>query len=345
MQFVNLALKEPAPWNQPRQKQSNERVKLAPGWHQMLNACVIQTVANPISGASRKFSVVGALLGDERGASKSSGSMLRRGRREPHAGLLTQPAEEQLLYKIMTIENLLRSIDGAYLHFNRVDSYGDDPGADPHDGAQLPTDLSGNAGVGFEKAPAFTAAHYYDRRRSRTYACCFGLENADYLWHNYGNGSAHGKIGLEFAFGSLRARLNAFMASEGVLIEQGGVIYHQIFHINYGIVRYVDWESYQANIDRLPNPIEYIYLKATRFKAEKELRVTLSTIGLGHFVLNDGSEMIFPPSTHLHFDIRAALIDGTIRRLLCASDTDTAYLRAELDKRLIGPARGTEFPD
>jgi hypothetical protein len=31
MPFVNLALKEPAPWNQPRQKQSNERVKLAPG--------------------------------------------------------------------------------------------------------------------------------------------------------------------------------------------------------------------------------------------------------------------------------------------------------------------------
>jgi hypothetical protein len=28
----------------------------------------------------------------------------------------------QLLYKIMTVETLLRSIDGGYLHFNCVDS-------------------------------------------------------------------------------------------------------------------------------------------------------------------------------------------------------------------------------
>ncbi len=151
---------------------------------------------------------------------------------EPHAGLLTQPPDDQLLYKIMTVENLLRSIDGAYLHFNRVDSYGDSPGADPHDGAQLPRDQPGNSGVGFEKVPEFTAAHYYDGSRSRTYACSFGLENADYLWHNYGKGGAYGKIGLEFAFGPLRAQLNAFMASEGVKIVQGGVICHQIFDIN-----------------------------------------------------------------------------------------------------------------
>ena len=132
---------------------------------------------------------------------------------EPHAGLLAQPPDDQLLYKIMTVYNLLRSIDGAYLHFNRVDSYGDGPGADPHDGAQLPKDKPGNAGVGFEKAPTFTAAHYYDRSRERTYACCFGLENADYLWNNYGSGGAHGKIGLEFGFGRLRDRLNAFMTA------------------------------------------------------------------------------------------------------------------------------------
>lgn len=40
---------------------------------------------------------------------------------------------------------------------------------------------------------------------ARTYACCFGLENADYLWDNYSKGDAHGKIGLEFGFGQLRA--------------------------------------------------------------------------------------------------------------------------------------------
>ena len=59
---------------------------------------------------------------------------------EPHAPLLTIPPDGQLLYKIMSVENLLRSIVGNYLHFNRVDSYSDFPGADPHDGRQLPED-------------------------------------------------------------------------------------------------------------------------------------------------------------------------------------------------------------
>jgi hypothetical protein len=254
-----------------------------------------------------------------------------------------QPPQGQLLYKIMTVENLLQSIDGAYLHFNRVDGYGDGPGADPHDGSQLPKDQPGNVSVGFEKAPDFTAAHYYDRSRSRTYACCFGLDNADCLWDNYGNGGAHGKIGLEFGFGQLRALLNAFIASEAARIQQGGLVLHQIFDLNYGIVRYIDWDNHQANTERLPNPVEYTYMKAERFRAEKELRVTLSTIGMGHFVLNDRSPMVFPRSTLLHFDFRAALADGTIRRLLCVPQTDAAYLRAELGKRNIGPAPTSEF--
>ena len=59
---------------------------------------------------------------------------------EPHAPLLTIPPDGQLLYKILSVENLLRSIVGNYIHFNRVDSYADFPGADPHDGQQLPKD-------------------------------------------------------------------------------------------------------------------------------------------------------------------------------------------------------------
>jgi hypothetical protein len=52
---------------------------------------------------------------------------------EPHAGLLSAPPDGQLLYKMMTVENLLRSVAGSYLHFNRVDAYQD---LDPNDGAQ-----------------------------------------------------------------------------------------------------------------------------------------------------------------------------------------------------------------
>ena len=66
---------------------------------------------------------------------------------EPHAGTLTAPPDGQQLYKIMTIENLLRSVSGGYLYFNRVDSYKDFRNADGHDGEQLQQDRAANEDV------------------------------------------------------------------------------------------------------------------------------------------------------------------------------------------------------
>jgi hypothetical protein len=111
---------------------------------------------------------------------------------EPHAPLLRLPPEGQLLYKVMTVENFLRSTKGGYLHFNRVDSYTDLSNGDPHDGEQPPGDRSGNEMSRFARAPDFTGADYYDRCRARTYACCFSLENTEYIWANYGKGGAKG---------------------------------------------------------------------------------------------------------------------------------------------------------
>jgi hypothetical protein len=74
-----------------------------------------------------------------------------------------------------------------------------------------------------------------------------------------------------------------------------GIQCHQIFSVNYGIIEYVDWDRHQANEMRLLNPIVYTYLKdREQFSEEKELRVSLSAIGMGHFVLDDGSMMVFP---------------------------------------------------
>ena len=119
---------------------------------------------------------------------------------EPHALLLTAPPDGQRLFKLMTVENLLRSVAGSYLHFNRVDAYRDFPSADLADGAELPGDQAGNATIGFEKAPNFTLSHYYAASRGRTYACCFSLENSQHLWANYGLGSAKGQVGVVFDF-------------------------------------------------------------------------------------------------------------------------------------------------
>lgn len=257
---------------------------------------------------------------------------------EPHAGLLKAPPDRQLLYKMMTVENFLRSVRDRYLHFNRIDSYADFPGADPYDGQQLPADQSGNAGAKFLRASEFSAADYYDRARARTYACCLSLENSEYIWTHYANGSAHGKVCVVFEFGKLRTRLNETLDPAKAALTYGGVPIRQIFSVNYGIVDYVEWDRHQANAHHLPNPIQYALLKAMRFREERELRITLSALGIGHFALNDGSMVDFPVSFDVPFDFRAALDGGTIQRLEIGRDTNTALLEEELKKHGIAVA-------
>lgn len=251
---------------------------------------------------------------------------------EPHAGLLTVPQADQPLYKMMTVENLLRSIVGGYLHFNRVDSYVDFPGADSNDGQQLPADQPGNASARFERAPDYSAADYYDQSRSRTYACCFSLENSDFMWRNYANGSAKGKACVVFELGKLRAALNRTFQPGNAALEYNGLRCHQIFSLNYGTVEYVDWDRHRANAEHLPNPIKYTYLKGKTYCAERELRISLSALGIGHFRLNDGSFMSFAPNLQVPFDFRAAVANGTIARILLASDADGEFLNSELYK-------------
>ena len=258
---------------------------------------------------------------------------------EPHAALLRQPAVGQLLYKVMRAEYLIDSIAGSYLHFNRVDSYTDFDGADLQDGAQLPADRPGNANVGFQNAPEFTAASYYDQCRARTYACCFALENDAHLWENYGSGGTHGKVAVVLDFAWLRRHINAQIGSDSAKLYWQGVPCRQIFSINYGIVNYVDWDQHQLNTEHLPNPIIYTYLKAARFSAEHEMRVSLSTIGMGKLAFG-GQAMDLPTSLQAPCDFRAGLAEGGVRSIEIGPDCDVIWLEAELAKLGIGRAPG-----
>ena len=259
---------------------------------------------------------------------------------EPHAGLLRVPPDGQALYKIMTVENLLRSIVGNYLHFNRVDSYADFACADVHDGQQLPQDQPANANARFQRAPEFSLADYYDQSRARTYAFCVSLENTDYIWATYGNGSAKGKVCVVFSFGKLRPRLNHTLQPGNAALLYNGVQCHQVFSVNYGIVDYVEWKTHRANTKVVPNPIQYTYLKdAQQFSRDKELRISLSAFGLGNFALK-GAIMQFPPSLQLTFDFKAAMTDGTIQQLLLSQETDAGYLTAEMHKLRIVAVQG-----
>ena len=238
---------------------------------------------------------------------------------------------------MMTVENLIRSVGANYLHFNRVDRYFDLSGsntlADINDGRQLPKDEAASSKIRFEKAPDFTTADYYNKSRSRTYACCFSMENSNYIWEHYGNDSAKGKVCLVFEFSKLRATLNKTFLSGNAVLECNGMKCRQIFSVNYGIINYVDWDVHEANEKRLPNPITYTYLKdKTQFSEEKEFRISLSAIGMGEFILKDGSNLHFPDSLHMPFLFKDALEDGTLRPMLCAPNTDTDFLDAELNK-------------
>lgn len=250
------------------------------------------------------------------------------GQVEPHMPLLAQPNPGQRLYKITSVENLIRSIKGSYLHFNRVDSYKDFPLADADDGAELPLDQLRSRAVTLGKEPTKSLSDYYASARGRTYACCFSLENSEHIWRNYGIGSPMGQIGLEFDFVKLRERLNTSLSRDAALMY-GDLRCHQIFSINYGKVTYIDRNSYQLNTEHVPNPVIYTYLKDRSFSDERELRVALSAVGMGRFLLANRQEMDFLPALQLEFDFRGAIKDGTIIQLLTGSTTNLAQLSDE----------------
>lgn len=249
---------------------------------------------------------------------------------EPHAGLLTTPSMRQTLYKIMSAENLLRSVTERYLHFNRVDSYSDFQGADPHDGCQLPKDCPGNASSRLLSDPRFTAEDLYHRSRARTYACSFSMESSDYIWSNYANNNRLGKVCVVFEFGKLRKTINDTWHA----LRYQGNRYRQIFSVNYGMVKYVEWSAHQENSEHLPNPITYTYIKDRRqFAEDREFRISLSANGIWRqFVLPDGTAVEFPSSMQLEFDFHAAIANGAIVKIVRAPGTHTDFLKSELEK-------------
>jgi hypothetical protein len=247
---------------------------------------------------------------------------------EPHAGMLTVPGEDELLFKVMGVDNFLASMRARYLHFNRIDLYSDFPSADPHDGEQTPLDRLGNSAARFLRSPGFSAADYYDLFRRRAYACCFSMANTPSIW-NYGHADPRGKVCLVGRFGKLRERINQGLGGGGLLIADG-VPCRQMFDLNYGKVDYVEWSAHRANTTRLPNSVRYLYLKDLKFKDENELRISLSTCGFGQFQLANGETLEFQRGLQLTFDLRQAMADGIFEQLLHSPDCDVPFLHEEL---------------
>jgi len=254
---------------------------------------------------------------------------------EPHAYILEQPHENAKLYKILSVENFLKSLKNSYLHFQRVDSYKDSINSgDADDGAQLPKDQPITDRARFLKEPSFSATNYYNISRSRTYACCFSLENSPYIWRNYGGPEANKKICLVFNFGKLRKILNDTLdySLKNHSLLYGKDSLYQMFSINYGIVDYIYRGSHKLIQTYLPNPIEYIYLKDKKsYEEEKELRISLSAIGLGKFVLKNGEEVIFPSFLQYSFDFKLAFSNNVIQQIQISDESIVPELKKTLE--------------
>ena len=234
---------------------------------------------------------------------------------ELHKQLLKAPHGNKLLYKVMKTEDLIRSISGSYLHFNRVDKYNDQ-----HDGEQLPMDLSDNLKSKFRGNKNFSPADYYNQSRSRTYACCFSTENSDYIWHSYGNGGNKGKICLVFKFGKLRSMLNDIYQDDRTILEYNGITLKKWFYLNYGLIQYVDWKNHKSNEKFYQNQIVYTYFKdENNFSIDEELRIALSYLPVGRPILN-GKLFEFPNHLHMHFDFGPAIGKSVIKKILHSPD-------------------------
>jgi hypothetical protein len=241
--------------------------------------------------------------------------------------LLVAPHGNKLLYKVMRTEDLIRSVSGSYLHFNRVNSYDD-----AHDGEQLLKDLPDNLKSAFYRAKGYSAADYYNQSRSRTYACCFSMENSNYIWRSYGNGGNKGKVCIVFKFGKLRSMLNKIFRNDMTILEYKGKSLKNLFSLNYGLIEYIDWRKHKANKEYLQNPIIYTYFKdRKKYSIDKELRITLSYLPIGHPII-DGKKFIFPKHLHMYFDFGPAIGNGVLNRILHSSDCDTNFLHTELKR-------------
>jgi hypothetical protein len=230
---------------------------------------------------------------------------------EPHRLLLNQPEENQNLYKVIPKKYFDDMFKRNYIYFNRVDSYNDDKS----DGEQLPLDRVVSEKIYFQKKTyekgilrPYSVSDYYDNCRSRSYACCMSFELTEYLREEYGGGHP---VCLQIEFGKMRSVLNKTIA-DSTLIYKGQNL-PQLFSINYGIPEYVDVKN--ARQEGSQNPVRQLYMKDKKYECDKELRITLSTTGMGHYQLPTGDFLVFEKGLEFEFNWECAFNEGWLKKV------------------------------
>lgn len=237
---------------------------------------------------------------------------------ESHKNLLKQIDDETLLYKVVPFEFFLKMLERNYLYFTRVDTYVDDK----KDSDQPEQERLRNEQIYFEKDPDFTLRKYYEECRRRTYACCFSLDvpNEGH-WKRYGGEESEKAVCLVMNFGKLKLLLNDTFERARLVIDNSIVLenhadgFSQIFHLNYGVVKYGDFANDVVSVGAWPNPLEYAYFKDENYREENELRISLSAVGMGKIILPYGKLLNFPESIRLEFSFDRAVSCGALSHI------------------------------
>ncbi|APF03543.1 TPA: DUF2971 domain-containing protein [Legionella pneumophila] len=234
---------------------------------------------------------------------------------EPHKHILKKPHGNKDIYKIIPGSYFLDMIKQKYLYFRRVDTYSDDL----NDSALPNKDRILSQQSKFQYAPNISMSDYYDKCRSKSYACCFTTQISNYIWRHYCDNDPNA-ICIVFKSGQLIKYLNSTLSNSRLIINER--VHHDFFWINYGLVKYIDYDD-QYLLELLPNPTEYLYIKNRKYSKEKEFRISLSCLQYGHYVLPNGEELQFPESIKLEFDFTKKVV----KRLEIRSNHNNNFIR------------------
>jgi hypothetical protein len=106
----------------------------------------------------------------------------------------------------------------------------------------------------------------------------------------------------------------------------GAIRCHQIFSVNYGLVKYVDRSELTLNSVCYQIRLSIVISKISSTAKRESFGFTLSALGMSHFILNDGGYLQFVPALQFFFDFRAAIADSTIIEILYSPDCDIGFL-------------------
>lgn len=222
---------------------------------------------------------------------------------------LKEPDENIVLYKFISFDRFLETIEKNYLYFNKVSNY---PDLDPYDSDILPNDIEDAKNSSFGKNPNYTWLDLCKKARNAMYACCFSLSNDKIMWETFGEKNS---ICLAIKYDNLKGLIEkSYDRNKAILDVNNNRIYPKDIKLNFGLVDYIDRKNLHLSRKNLINPLRYTYLKdKINYSHEQELRITLWALKICYETLENPRNL---DGLKLQINLAYALRNGTHEQLI-----------------------------